>query len=122
MQKCHLMMNGFDEAEATIARIGASLNKHINGDQAVRSIINNARQSTKISTVLETLVRRLIDEHKERTGQQVRFCKLMETKFSFTLLNHKTRNLVMSKFKKGETSKPVIDKKIEISSYYKAKN
>ena len=65
-----------DEAEATIARIGASLNKHINGDQAVRSIINNARQSTKISTVLETLVRRLIDEHKEKTGQQVRFCKI----------------------------------------------
>lgn len=65
-----------DEAEATIAQIGASLNKHINGDQAVRSIINKARQSTNISTVLETLVRRLIDEHKEKTGQQVRFCKI----------------------------------------------
>ncbi|MEZ8804256.1 hypothetical protein AB6D78_24160 [Vibrio splendidus] len=41
-----------DEAEATIARIGASLQKCINGDDTVNSIIEKARKSTNISTVL----------------------------------------------------------------------
>jgi len=65
-----------DEAEATIARIGASLHKFINGDETVKNIIKKARKSTSISNVLEPLVRELIEEHKNSTGQEVRFHKI----------------------------------------------
>ncbi|MGK0271346.1 MAG: hypothetical protein ACI88H_002004 [Cocleimonas sp.] len=76
-----------DEAEATIARIGASLNKIINGDDTVKNIINKARKTTSISTVLEPLVCRLIDEHKKKTGQEVRFYKIDEKDVFFYFVN-----------------------------------
>ncbi|MGF1862960.1 hypothetical protein [Photobacterium profundum] len=76
-----------DEAEATIARIGASLHRFINGDYTVRNIVDKARKSTSISTVLEPLVRRLIDDHKKKTGQEVRFHKIGENEVFFYFTN-----------------------------------
>ncbi|GAB3535071.1 site-specific integrase [Photobacterium alginatilyticum] len=76
-----------DEAEATIARIGASLHKFIRGDDTVRNIIDKARKSTSITTVLEPLVRRLIDEHKNKTGQEVRFHKIDGNDVFFYFIN-----------------------------------
>lgn len=65
-----------EEAELTIARIGASLHKSINGDQTVKNIIANARENTTINTILQPLVLKMIEDHKAETGQQVRFCKI----------------------------------------------
>ncbi|CAK3493093.1 Site-specific integrase [Vibrio crassostreae] len=76
-----------DEAEAAIARIGASLHKLINADETVRSIIDKARKSTSISAVLEPLVRRLIEKHKNKTGQEVRFYKIDKSEVFFYFIN-----------------------------------
>jgi hypothetical protein len=65
-----------DEAELTIARIGASLHKSINGDQTIRELIDKARKKATITTILQALVLKMIEEHKAETGQQVRFCKI----------------------------------------------
>jgi hypothetical protein len=65
-----------DEAEATIASIGASLRQTINADQAITNIIKDARQSSSIELILEPLIRNLIDEHKLKTGQEIRFYKI----------------------------------------------
>jgi hypothetical protein len=65
-----------EEAEVTIARIGASLNKTINADNDLKIIIEKARKETNISLILEPLVRSLIDEHKEKTGKKVHFHKV----------------------------------------------
>ncbi|MEW8347782.1 MAG: hypothetical protein AB2687_05685 [Candidatus Thiodiazotropha taylori] len=65
-----------EEAELTISRIGASLNKHINADDDIRSIVDEARKASNISTVIQPLVQKLISEHKEKTKQEVRFCKI----------------------------------------------
>tara|TARA_R110001583_G_C5668839_1_gene410510 strand:- start:6396 stop:8408 length:2013 start_codon:yes stop_codon:yes gene_type:complete len=65
-----------DEAEAAISRIGSSLNKAIHGDEVVDNIIEKARKTTSIALVLEPLIRTMIDEHKSKTGQEVRFYKI----------------------------------------------
>ncbi len=65
-----------EEAELTISKIGATLNKNINADKHIRSIVDTARNTSNISTVIEPLVRKLIDEHKEITKQEVRFCRI----------------------------------------------
>lgn len=78
-----------DEAEATIARIGTSLHKFINGDDTLKNIIDKARKSTSISTVLEPLIRRLIKEHKKKTGQEVRFYKIDGNEVFFYFINPK---------------------------------
>lgn len=65
-----------EEAEFAIARAGASLNKHINADEDIRGIIDKARQTSNISTIIEPLVRKFISEHKKKTNQEVRFCKI----------------------------------------------
>jgi hypothetical protein len=65
-----------DEAEVTIARIGASLGKAILGDSSVTNIVNTARKKAKTSLVIEPLVRDLIDEHKKNTGETVRFHRI----------------------------------------------
>ncbi|RZQ53757.1 hypothetical protein C1E23_07780 [Pseudoalteromonas phenolica] len=65
-----------EEAELTIARIGASLNKHINADDDISAIVDKARKTSNISTVIEPLVQKLISEHKEKYKQEVRFCKI----------------------------------------------
>ncbi|RLU01651.1 hypothetical protein [Ketobacter sp.] len=65
-----------EEAELTIARIGAKLNSHINGDDTVKKIINTARQKSQISTILEPLVQDMISEHKAKTGDTVRFHRI----------------------------------------------
>ncbi|KGJ90849.1 site-specific integrase [Colwellia psychrerythraea] len=65
-----------EEAECTIAKTGAALNKHINADDAIRAIIDKARKTSKVSTVIEPLVQKLISEHKEKTKQEVHFCRI----------------------------------------------
>ncbi len=65
-----------EEAELTISKIGASLNKHINGDDDIHAIIHQARKASNVSTVIEPLVQKLIAEHKEKTKQEVRFCRI----------------------------------------------
>ena len=65
-----------EEAESTIARIGASLHRCICGDNQVMNIIDQARETSTVSTVLEPLIHDLIEEHKKATGQQIRFCKI----------------------------------------------
>lgn len=65
-----------EEAELTIAKIGASLNKHINADDNIRAIVDKARKTSNVSTVIEPLVQKLISEHKEKTKQEVHFCRI----------------------------------------------
>ena len=65
-----------EEAELTIARIGSKLNKTIYGDEIVQNIVDKARRSREITTVLEHLVHSMIEEHKDKTGQEVRFHKI----------------------------------------------
>jgi len=65
-----------EEAELTISKIGASLTKHINADDSIRSIVDKARKTSNVSTVIEPLVQKLIAEHKEKTKQEVRFSKI----------------------------------------------
>lgn len=67
-----------EEAESAIARTGAILDKTINGDEVVNNIIAEARTKTSISLILESLIRTMIDEHKTKTGQEVRFYKIEE--------------------------------------------
>lgn len=72
-----------DEAEATIARIGSSLRQKINADQTVTKIIDEARQSSSIELVLEPLIRRMINEYKSKTGQEIRFYKIDDKEVFF---------------------------------------
>ena len=65
-----------EEAELTIARIGSKLNMTIYGDEIVQNIVDKARRSREVTTVLEHLVHSMIQEHKANTGQQVRFHKI----------------------------------------------
>tara|TARA_R110001583_G_scaffold33071_1_gene112006 strand:- start:2900 stop:4900 length:2001 start_codon:yes stop_codon:yes gene_type:complete len=65
-----------EEAELAISRVGASLNKHINADDDIRGIVDKSRQASNISTVIEPLVKKLISEHKKKSNQEVRFCKI----------------------------------------------
>lgn len=65
-----------EEAEAEIARIGGDLKKNIFADKAINNIIKKARKRTRTFIILEPLVRQLIDEHKAKTGQEVRFKKI----------------------------------------------
>ncbi|MBB1276920.1 MULTISPECIES: hypothetical protein [Pseudoalteromonas] len=65
-----------EEAELALARIGASLNKHINADEDILAIVDKARKTSNVSTVIEPLVQKLISEHKEKTNQEVRFCRI----------------------------------------------
>ena len=82
-------MNGWEEAEAEIARIGGDLRKHILADQNVHQIINEARSKAKTSVILEPLVRQLIKEHKETTGQEIRFKKIEGNSVFFYFVNPK---------------------------------
>ncbi|MBE4464862.1 hypothetical protein HJ014_09205 [Vibrio parahaemolyticus] len=78
-----------EEAEAEIARIGGDLRKHILADQNVHQIINEARSKAKTSVILEPLVRQLINEHKETTGQEIRFKKIEGNSVFFYFVNPK---------------------------------
>ncbi|OBU24345.1 hypothetical protein [Photobacterium aquimaris] len=78
-----------EEAELTIAKIGASLNKHINADNAIHTIVNKARKTSNISTVIEPLVQKLISEHKEKNKQEVRFCKIEGENVFFYFIDKK---------------------------------
>ncbi|SON49300.1 protein of unknown function [Vibrio tapetis subsp. tapetis] len=53
----------------------------------MRSIVDKARKSTSISAVLEPLVRRLIEKHKNKTGQVVRFYKIDKSEVFFYFIN-----------------------------------
>lgn len=77
-----------EEAENTIARIGATLNKIIHGDHTIIDIVNMARKSSTIYTVIESLVHDLITEHKTRTGQVVRFYKIDNNEVFFYFKNN----------------------------------
>lgn len=72
-----------DEAEAAIAKTGTLLNRSIHGDEIINNIIEEARKSTSISLVLEPLIRTMIDEHKAKTGHEVRFYKIEENEVFF---------------------------------------
>ena len=72
-----------DEAEATIASIGASLRQTINADKTITNIIGDARQSSSIELVLEPLIRSMVDEHKLKTGQEIRFYKIDDKEVFF---------------------------------------
>jgi len=78
-----------EEAELAIARIGASLNKHVNADDDIRAIVNKARKTSNVSTVIEPLVQKLISEHKEKTNQEVRFCRIEGVKIFFYFSGNK---------------------------------
>ncbi|GAM62066.1 hypothetical protein JCM19232_6371 [Vibrio ishigakensis] len=53
----------------------------------MKNIIEKARKSTTISTVLEPLVRDLIEKHKISTGQEVRFHKIEGSEVFFYFVN-----------------------------------
>ncbi len=72
-----------EEAEASIARIAASLNKVIHGDNDIKNIVNKARKKTSVSLVLEPLVRTLIKEHQKKTGQNVHFRRIGDSNIFF---------------------------------------
>ncbi|CAK2489579.1 Integrase [Vibrio crassostreae] len=72
-----------EEAEASIARIGASLSKVIHGDNDVKRIVNKAREKASVSLVLEPLVRTLIEDHKKKTGEHVRFRRIGDNNIFF---------------------------------------
>lgn len=65
-----------EEAELTIAKIGARLKSTIYGDDIVQNIVHKARQSRNVVTVLEDLVIDMIHEHKAKTGEEVRFRRI----------------------------------------------
>ncbi len=65
-----------EEAILTIAKIAASLDKKINADDDIKEIVDQARVASNISTVIQPLVQKLIAEHKEKTNQEVRFCRI----------------------------------------------
>ncbi|MFS6537736.1 hypothetical protein V6D52_10575 [Idiomarina loihiensis] len=65
-----------DEAESTIAKIASSVHKPINADKEIQKIVRKARQSSSVTTVIEPLARELIEKHKAKTKQQVRFHKI----------------------------------------------
>jgi|GEM_PF-977767 len=65
-----------DEAESTIAKIASSVHKPINADEEIQKIVRKARQSSSVTTVIEPLARELIEKHKAKTKQQVRFHKI----------------------------------------------
>ncbi len=72
-----------DEAEATISRIASSLKDAINGDDTIKNIVSEARKRSSVSIILEPLVRNLIEQHKNKTGQQVRFHKISGNQIFF---------------------------------------
>jgi len=65
-----------DEAEATIAKIASSADSPINADENIQKIVDKARESSSVITVIEPLVRKLIEDHKAKTNQHVRFFKI----------------------------------------------
>jgi len=65
-----------DEAEATIAKIASSIHRPINADKEIQEIIKEARKHSNVITVIEPLVRKLIEEHKAKTKKNVRFFKI----------------------------------------------
>ncbi|NNG83130.1 hypothetical protein [Acinetobacter sp. ANC 5378] len=65
-----------EEAEIAIARIGSSLHKQLQADDAITEIVNQAKNSTETVAVLEPLIKQMINEHKQKTGKEVRFKKI----------------------------------------------
>ena len=65
-----------EEAEIAIAIIGSSLHKQLQADDAITEIVSQARKSTEIVAVLEPLIKQMINEHKQKTGKEVRFRRI----------------------------------------------
>lgn len=65
-----------EEAEIAIARIGSSLHNQLQADDAITEIVNQAKNSTEIVAVLEPLIKQMINEHKQKTGKEVRFKRI----------------------------------------------
>lgn len=65
-----------EEAEIAIARIGSSLHKQLQADEAITEIVNQAKKSTETIAVLEPLIKQMINEHKQKTGKEVRFRRI----------------------------------------------
>ena len=65
-----------EEAEIAIARIGSSLHKQLEADDAITEIVRQAKKSTETVAVLEPLIKQMINEHKQKTGEEVRFSRI----------------------------------------------
>lgn len=65
-----------EEAEIAIARIGSSLHKQLEADDAITEIVRQAKKSTETVAVLEPLIKQMINEHKQKTGEEVRFRRI----------------------------------------------
>ena len=65
-----------EEAEIAIARIGSSLHKQLEADDAITEIVRQAKKSTETVAVLEPLIKQMINEHKQNTGEEVRFRRI----------------------------------------------
>ena len=65
-----------EEAEIAIARIGSSLHKQLEADDAITEIVRQAKKSTETVAVLEPLIKQMINEHKQNTGEEVRFSRI----------------------------------------------
>lgn len=65
-----------EEAEIAIARIGSLLHRQLQADNAITEIVSQAKKSTEIVAVLEPLIKQMINEHKQKTGEEVRFSRI----------------------------------------------
>lgn len=77
-----------DEAEETISKIASSIHKSINADDKILDIVKEARQNSSVTTVIQPLVRKLIEEHKAITNQQVRFFKIEQNEVFFYFIDN----------------------------------
>lgn len=76
-----------EEAEIAIARIGSSLHKQLQADDAITEIVSQAKKSTETVAVLEPLIKQMINEHKQKTGKEVRFKRIDGKEIFFYFCN-----------------------------------
>ncbi len=72
-----------EEAEISIAKVGASLHKQLNADTKITEIVNQAKESSDTVIILEPLIKQMITEHKQKTGEEVRFKRIDEENIFF---------------------------------------
>jgi len=77
-----------EEAEIAIARIGSSLHKQLQADDAITEIVSQAKKSTETVAILEPLIKQMINEHKQKTGKEVRFRRVDGKEIFFYFCNH----------------------------------
>ncbi|WP_417310911.1 hypothetical protein [Devosia sp.] len=90
----HPSSEWIEEAELTISKIGASLNMKINSDNTIKKIINQARSQSTVELVIESLVTKMIENHKKTTGEEVRFYRIENKEIFFYFSNDKEKQNV----------------------------